>query len=69
MTVIPDERHRRMRAEAEVERLRGALNKPLRVTILAVLRHMPRDIDPEHLAVLVEDQVRAWQALSNQEDR
>ena len=57
----PAERERRKAAEAEVERLRAALNKPLRETILAVLRTMPPEAAPEHLAAQIESQVRAWQ--------
>jgi hypothetical protein len=44
------------------ERLRRALNAPLRETILAVLRTMPSEAAPEHLAVAIESQVQAWQA-------
>lgn len=41
---------------------KARLSLPLRETILAVLRHMPPDAAPEHLAAQIEDQVKAWQA-------
>jgi hypothetical protein len=44
-------------------RAEHALAKPLRDTILAVLRQMPPDAAPEHLAAQIESQVRAWQVL------
>lgn len=52
--------------EAEIGRLRGALDKPLRETILAVLRSMPTEAAPEHLAAMIESQVRAWQAIPSE---
>lgn len=49
----------------EVERLREALDKPLRETILAVLRTMPAEAAPEHLAAMIEWQVKGWQKWQN----
>jgi hypothetical protein len=50
--------------ERQVARLQSALDVPLRETILAAIEHMPADAAPEHLAVLIESQVRSWQALT-----
>jgi hypothetical protein len=36
------------------------LKAPLRETLLAVLTTMPRDAAPEHLAAMLESQVRGW---------
>lgn len=62
--------------ERIVERLRGhdvltlegrtyvavdvLLSVPLRETVTAVLRHMPSEAAPEHVAAQVEQQVRDW---------
>lgn len=48
-------------AAKHIERLETALDKPLRETILAVLRTMPSEAAPEHLAAMIESQVHAWQ--------
>lgn len=52
-------------ARTEAERLREALDKPLRETILAVLRTMPAEAAPEHLAAMIEWQVKGWQKWQN----
>lgn len=44
-------------------KLETSLKKPLAETILAVLKQMPSDIAPEHLAKMIEKQVQAWQAI------
>lgn len=48
---------------SRVHTLEEALEKPLKETILAVLLTMPSDAAPEHLARMIELQVRAFQAL------
>lgn len=48
----------------DYDRLRRALDKPLRETVLSVLKTMPSEATPEHLAAQIEGQVQAWQRLS-----
>lgn len=61
----------RMELIRTVERLRAALDRPLRETILAVLTTMPSEAAPEHLAAMIERQVQAWQGnlVSGEEER
>jgi len=52
-----DPQHLQTQANAVIA---SVLKIPLRDTILAVLTSMPAEALPEHLAAMIESQVRAW---------